>query len=259
VARNLPVGKFFYPTGAGTETHVAQQFQVEIARKPIHRQFNIHVGQCRQCHRRVQGRHPLQTPDALGAAAQLGPEAHAAVVHAQKSGWQSCPSKSIPAQPIEQLVIEQIQRLGRDPLVLEQLLSTVRRQDDAHVAECEGERVGLERDLLRGQSEVRKLLAEVGSGTSSKRAVLRLAELQARLAQVEQRLARLRGQMEALQQERLVDVAEGALDRDSYHSGEYPSWRRSSPIWPACTISWRAHQCSISSFVLAKGRGSTTG
>jgi transposase len=58
------------------ETRVAQQFQVEIPRKPIHRQFNIHVGECRQCHRRVQGRHPLQTSDALGAAAaQLGPDA----------------------------------------------------------------------------------------------------------------------------------------------------------------------------------------
>ena len=29
------------------ETHIAQQFQVEIPRKPIHRQFNIHLGQCR--------------------------------------------------------------------------------------------------------------------------------------------------------------------------------------------------------------------
>ena len=34
------------------ETHVAQQFQVEIPRKPIHRQFNIHVGRCRQCRHR---------------------------------------------------------------------------------------------------------------------------------------------------------------------------------------------------------------
>lgn len=67
------------------ETHVAQQFQVEIPRKPIHRQFNIHVGQCRQCHRRVQGRHALQTSDALGAAAaQLGPDAQAAVVERNK-------------------------------------------------------------------------------------------------------------------------------------------------------------------------------
>jgi transposase len=69
------------------ETHVAQQFQVEIPRKPIHRQFNIHVGQCRRCHRRVQGRHPLQTSDALGAAAaQLGPDVQAAVVELNKQG-----------------------------------------------------------------------------------------------------------------------------------------------------------------------------
>jgi transposase len=64
---------------------VAQQFQVDIPRKPIHRQFNIHIGQCRHCHRRVQGRHPLQTSDALGAAAaQLGPDAQAAVVELNK-------------------------------------------------------------------------------------------------------------------------------------------------------------------------------
>jgi transposase len=73
--------------GPVCETHIAQQFQVEIPRKPIHRQFNIHVGQCRQCHRRVQGRHPLQTSDALGAAAaQLGPDAQAAVVELNKQG-----------------------------------------------------------------------------------------------------------------------------------------------------------------------------
>src|SRR6516162_3235526 len=69
------------------ETHVAQQFQVEIPRKPIHRQFNIHVGQCRQCRRPLQGRHPLQTSDALGAAAaQLGPDAKAAVVELNEQG-----------------------------------------------------------------------------------------------------------------------------------------------------------------------------
>src|SRR6516162_4520030 len=140
-------------------------------------------------------------------------------VHAQKSGWPSCPSKSIPAQPIEQLVVEQIQRLGRDPLVLEQMVTTVRQQDEARVAEWESERVGLERDLLRGQSEVRKLLAEVGSGISSTGAVMRLAELQTRLAQVEQRLTRLRGQLEAWQQQRLDEAAAAqAL------SGLVPAW-----------------------------------
>lgn len=67
------------------QTHVDHQYQVEIPRQAIHRQFNIHVGCCRQCRRRVQGRHPLQTSDALGAAAsQLGPDAQAAVVELNK-------------------------------------------------------------------------------------------------------------------------------------------------------------------------------
>jgi transposase len=71
--------------GSLDETHVDQQYQVEIPRTPIHRQFNIHVGRCRCCRRRVQGRHPLQTSDALGAAAsQLGPDAQAAVVELNK-------------------------------------------------------------------------------------------------------------------------------------------------------------------------------
>src|SRR5579884_3986796 len=71
--------------GAVDETHVDHQYQVEIPRRPIHRQFNVHIGCCRACQRRVQGRHPLQTSDALGAAAaQLGPDAQAAVVELNK-------------------------------------------------------------------------------------------------------------------------------------------------------------------------------
>lgn len=54
------------------------QFQTEIPKKPIHRRFDIDIGHCGKCGRRVQGRHPLQTSDALGAAApQLGPDAQA--------------------------------------------------------------------------------------------------------------------------------------------------------------------------------------
>jgi hypothetical protein len=131
-------------------------------------------------------------------------------VHAQKSGWQSCPSKSIPAQPIEQLVVEQIQRLGRDPLVLQQLLTTVRQQDEARLAEWEEERVGLERDLLRGQGEVRRLLAEVGAGDADGRVLSRLAQLQERVGHIEQRIVRLRTQRETIQQEK-ERLTRGAL------------------------------------------------
>jgi transposase len=62
------------------ETHVDRQYHSEIPRQPIHREFAIHVGTCADCGHSVRGRHPLQTSDAVGAAAsQLGPDAHAAL------------------------------------------------------------------------------------------------------------------------------------------------------------------------------------
>jgi transposase len=68
------------------ETEVATQYQTEIPRRPLIRQFNVHVGCCRNCAHRVQGRHPLQTSDALGAAAsQIGPDAQAAVATLNKT------------------------------------------------------------------------------------------------------------------------------------------------------------------------------
>jgi transposase len=67
--------------GGLVETEIVPQFQTDIPRKPLVRRFDVHVGRCQSCGRRLQGRHPLQTSDALGAAAaQVGPEAQAAVV-----------------------------------------------------------------------------------------------------------------------------------------------------------------------------------
>jgi transposase len=71
--------------GTVHETQAACQYQVEIPRKPIYRKFNVPVGECTTCGRRVQGRHALQTSDALGAAAsQLGPDLQAAIVQLNK-------------------------------------------------------------------------------------------------------------------------------------------------------------------------------
>jgi transposase len=68
--------------GPVVETGLAHQYQEELpVARVIVRQFNVHVGRCGHCHRRVQGRHPLQTSDALGAAAaQLGAQVMALVV-----------------------------------------------------------------------------------------------------------------------------------------------------------------------------------
>ena len=72
--------------GPVVETGTAEQFQTDIPRTPIHRQFTVHLGRCRCCGKKIQGRHPLQTSDALGAAAsQLGADAQAAatMMHTQ--------------------------------------------------------------------------------------------------------------------------------------------------------------------------------
>lgn len=61
------------------------QFQEDIVRLTIVRRFEVEIGHCACCGRRVQGRHPLQTSDALGAAqVQLGPEALSLVAHLNK-------------------------------------------------------------------------------------------------------------------------------------------------------------------------------
>jgi transposase len=63
--------------GGGVEPESCEeQYQEEIVRRTVVRRFDIAVGRCRNCQRRVQGRHGLQTSDAVGIGnVQLGPEA----------------------------------------------------------------------------------------------------------------------------------------------------------------------------------------
>jgi hypothetical protein len=54
-----------------------EQFHTELPEvRPVITRFTVAIGRCRSCKKRVQGRHPEQTSDALGAAAsQIGPHA----------------------------------------------------------------------------------------------------------------------------------------------------------------------------------------
>ena len=63
--------------GGGVEAESCEtQYQEEIVRRTVVRRFDIAVGRCHECQRRVQGRHRLQTSDAVGVGSvQLGPEA----------------------------------------------------------------------------------------------------------------------------------------------------------------------------------------
>lgn len=56
---------------------VCPQYQTDLPPiEPITTRFDIHIGQCKRCGKRVQGRHKDQTSDALGrASVQIGPNA----------------------------------------------------------------------------------------------------------------------------------------------------------------------------------------
>ena len=67
---------------AARGARVASQYQEDLpVVRPIVRRFDVEVGCCVACGRRVHGRHPLQSSDALGAAnVHLGPGAVTLVV-----------------------------------------------------------------------------------------------------------------------------------------------------------------------------------
>lgn len=66
-------------------TKQVTQTQVELPQRPIVRRFDVEVGRCGSCGKRVRGRHELQTSDAVGAAKhQLGSRAHAAIAWLNK-------------------------------------------------------------------------------------------------------------------------------------------------------------------------------
>lgn len=78
---------------------------------------------------------------------------------AQKRGWHSCPSKSIPAGEIERVVIEQIRGVGQDPALVRTTFAEARKLAQRRIKELDAETRRLERDS-RGATEDERHAAE---------------------------------------------------------------------------------------------------
>jgi site-specific DNA recombinase len=131
---------------------------------------------------------------------------------AQKRGWDTCPSKSIPAGEIERFVIEQIKCIGRDPALLRETFVEATAQVNTRLAELEAERRVLERDVRRWNAEVRALLEEVGRPNAGASAPARLADLQERMRAAERRAADIHEEGLTLSREQVsADEVEMAL------------------------------------------------
>ena len=69
--------------------------------------------------------------------------------HARQHGWETCPTKSIPAQEIERFVVDRIRAIGTDPKLTAEVLAKVHSETRARTDALARERAGLERDLVR--------------------------------------------------------------------------------------------------------------
>ena len=110
-------------------------------------------------------------------------------VQAQKRGWYTCPSKSVPAGELERFVVDQIRGIGRDPSVLAETIRQVRAQSQKAIADLEREQRSLERDIARRRKSLKQLAG--GTSDSSGPDVVRrrdeLWRLEVRLTEVRER------------------------------------------------------------------------
>jgi site-specific DNA recombinase len=145
-------------------------------------------------------------------------------IAAQKLGWATCPSKSIPAQQIEAFVVDRIRCVGRDPDLLRDVLAQARQKDQARTAELETEQRGLEKNLSRWHAEVRKLSVQFRPNEDNGELVGRLADLHERIGTVEQRVGKVREQIKGIT-EQLIPEDEATRALSAFD----PVWETLTP------------------------------
>jgi site-specific DNA recombinase len=116
---------------------------------------------------------------------------------AQKRGWHSCPSKSVPAGEIEKFVVDQVRRIGRDPELRSLTFAAACARGTARVEALAAERCGLERDLARWDAEIRAVVTS-GAVATATPDIPRLADLHERVRLAERRAAEIDGEVAAL-------------------------------------------------------------
>jgi site-specific DNA recombinase len=136
---------------------------------------------------------------------------------AQKWGWQTCPSKAVPAGELEKLVLEHVRRIGKDPSVVAETFTQAAAQAAAQVAQLELERKSLERDVAAWTADIRNLAGQLGANDQNSTALARLADRQDRLRGGERRLTEVKDEILGHQRRSLteyeVEMALAAFDQ----------------------------------------------
>jgi len=148
---------------------------------------------------------------------------------AQRHGWKSCPTKSLPAAEIERVIVERIRDIGKDPELVAQTVRAAERQRREELKRLSADIRSTQRELqhLKGQQE--KLLPAVAkSGTPARRAAERIEQLSKEAEAADARMADLQGQLDTLQAQSIEpdDLARALADFNGIWEVLLPQERR---------------------------------
>jgi site-specific DNA recombinase len=143
---------------------------------------------------------------------------------AQKRGWHTCASKSIPAKQIEDFVVSQVKKIGYAPEILKEVVEVTRLKAQKHLLQLKEERVTLERDTARWSNEIFKMTSQIAASETNSPAVARLADLQDRIQHNERRML-------AIDKE-LAEIDTNTSDAPAIESAVLSF----DPIWEAMTL-----------------------
>jgi len=127
---------------------------------------------------------------------------------AQKEGWHSCPTKSVPAAEIEGFVIDRIRCIGRDSGLIAETLNQARRQIQEGVEKLESELRIVKEELQRHALEVHRLVGDKAQHHDDHTLTsTRLADLEDQIRFARQRADGIREKI-AMKNSELVDEGE---------------------------------------------------
>jgi len=139
---------------------------------------------------------------------------------AQKEGWHTCPTKSVPASEIEGFVIDRILCIGRDNDLIAETLKQARNQVQEAVAKLEDELHIVKEELKRYAAEVHRLVSDPAQQNDDQ------SLKSAKLADLEDQIRTARQRAESLQA-RIAKRNSEAVDEGELIS----ALARFDPVW----------------------------
>jgi site-specific DNA recombinase len=123
---------------------------------------------------------------------------------AQRMGWASCPTKSIPAEEIERCIYARIRTIGSDPFLVEETIRAAREQIAEQTTQIDADIRILKQQLHRLQEEKQNLLKSISQGGPvASKAAERLDQVVEEMESTSSQLSSLRRQHSTLQEQEI--------------------------------------------------------